>query len=195
MSDSAQHPNGDKGPADAAQPAEQALIEACRAGEEAAFAMIYRQYAQGLYGTILRLLGDAHEAEDAVQETFMRAFRHLHGFRGEASLKTWLYRIAVNHCRNVRDRWQRKHVSPVDEFPQVANGTTRPDTALQRQELRRRIQAALAALPAPQREALSLCVQGGLSYEECAAAMDISADSVRGLVHRARQGFRKAYGE
>jgi RNA polymerase sigma-70 factor (ECF subfamily) len=91
-------------------------------------------------------------------------------------------------------RWSRRHITPADELPATVNGGGRPDRALAREELRQRIARALADLPPTQRLALTLRTQNGLSYEECAEVLKTSPDAIRGLIHRARRGFRKAYG-
>src|SRR5687768_1248739 len=78
--------------------AETALVERCRRGDLGAFEELYRAYAGKLYGLVLRMLGNPSDAEDLLQEIFLSAHRKLEGFRGEAALGTWLYRLATNQC-------------------------------------------------------------------------------------------------
>src|SRR3954447_22047814 len=82
----------------------------------AEFADLYNQHSRAIYYLALRFLGDPQKAEDATHDVFLKAFRKLDQFRGEASMRTWLYRIAINHCRNLQQAWQDRHIfSNADE--------------------------------------------------------------------------------
>jgi RNA polymerase sigma-70 factor (ECF subfamily) len=113
-------------------------------------------------------------------------------FRGEASWRTWLYRIAINHCRNLQQAWNERHMlSNADEtiFENAAARTDSPLRVLETKELGRRIQKALDGLPAEYRLILLLVADEQLSYEQVGALTDQSTDAVRGKLHRARKAF------
>src|SRR5580692_9746419 len=76
------------------------------------FATLYAGHSRAIYYLALRFLGDPQKAEDATHDVFLKALRHLDQFRGEASARTWLYRIAINHCKNMRAAWHDRHVLP-----------------------------------------------------------------------------------
>src|SRR5277367_4660974 len=78
----------------------------------AGLSALYDAHSRAIYYLALRFLGDAQKAEDATHDVFLKALKHLDQFRGEASARTWLYRIAINHCKNVRSAWHDRHVLP-----------------------------------------------------------------------------------
>ena len=113
-------------------------------------------------------------------------------FRGEASWRTWLYRIAINHCRNLQQAWNERHMlSNADEtiFENATARTDSPLRVLETKELGRRIQKALDGLPAEYRLILLLVADEQLSYEQVGALTEQSTDAVRGKLHRARKAF------
>ncbi|MBU6399669.1 MAG: RNA polymerase sigma factor [Verrucomicrobia bacterium] len=156
------------------------------------FAAVYETYSRPVYYLALRLLGDASEAEDAAHDVFLKVFRHLGEFRGESRLRTWLYRITINHCRNRLQTWQRRHIGTVpddrvwDNLPSPADSPLR---LLETKELGQRIQQTLDALPEEYRLLLLLVADERLSYEQVAELTHQTADAVRGKLHRARRAF------
>jgi RNA polymerase sigma-70 factor (ECF subfamily) len=113
-------------------------------------------------------------------------------FRGEASWRTWLYRIAINHCRNLQQAWHERHISTsADEtiWDNSAATTDSPLRVLETKELGERIQKALDGLPDEYRLLLLLVADEQLTYEEVAALTEQSSDAVRGKLHRARKAF------
>ena len=156
------------------------------------FAELYTEHSRPIYYLCLRLLSDPEKAEDATHDVFLKAFRKLHQFRGESSWRTWLYRIAINHCRNLHATWHERHMlSNVDDavWESAAAQTDSPLRVLETKELGERIQKALDGLPAEYRLLLLLVADEQLSYEQVGALTEQSADAVRGKLHRARKAF------
>lgn len=161
------------------------------------FAAIYQEHAQAIFYLALRLLGDPTQAEDATHDVFLKAYRKINEFRGESGVRTWLYRITINHCRNLLQTWHRRHmVSNADDAVWETTGTNPADNplrVLETKELGQRIQRALDALPEEYRLLLLLVADERLSYQEVAALTDQTADAVRGKLHRARKAFAAAF--
>jgi len=163
------------------------------------FDAIVAKYEKPVYNLIYRLIGDRDEAADLTQDTFVAAFRSMSDFRGDASVYTWLYRIAVNKCKNAfkeRDR-RRARVGPgldADLEAELVRGPSdafEPDAVLERKELRERIERAIAQLPPDYRIVAVLRDLHGLSYEEIARTADLSIDVVRTRIARARALLRQ----
>lgn len=156
------------------------------------FADLYNQHSRAIYYLALRFLSDPQKAEDATHDVFLKAFRKMDQFRGESSWRTWLYRIAINHCRNLQQTWNERHmVSNADDFvfESATAKTDSPLRALETKELGLRIQKALDGLPAEYRLLLLLVADEEMSYDQVAALTDQTADAVRGKLHRARKAF------
>jgi len=174
-------------------PAERACPDESQAGlGSSEFGVLYTQHSRSIYYLCLRLLSDPDKAADATHDVFLKAFRKLDQFRGESSWRTWLYRIAINHCHNLRASWQERHlVSNVDEavWDTAPAKTDSPLRVLETKELGERIQKALDELPAEYRLLLLLVADEELSYEQVGALTEQSADAVRGKLHRARKAF------
>lgn len=135
-----------------------------------------------------RLLGDRMEAEDVAQEAFVRVWKQAPGWRtGEAKFDTWLHRVALNLCY---DRLRGHREEPVEVLPETPDPSPTPDARLESRARDARVRAALAALPARQREALVLNYYQELSNLEAAALMGISVDALESLLARARRGLR-----
>ena len=156
------------------------------------FANLYAEHSQSIYYLTLRFMGDPQKAEDATHDVFLKAFRKLDQYRGEASMRTWLYRIAINHCQNLCQSWHNRHIhSNSDDaiWESSAAKTDSPLRVLETKELGQRIQKTLDVLPDEYRLLLLLVADEELSYEEIAALVGQSADAVRGKLHRARKAF------
>jgi len=156
------------------------------------FAELYAENSRAIYYLALRFLGDPQKAEDATHDVFLKAFRKLDQFRGEASVRTWLYRIAVNHCQNLRQAWHDRHVfSNADDavWENAASRTDSPLRVLETKELGQRIQKTLDGLSDEYRLLLLLVADEELSYEAAGALVGQSPDAVRGKLHRARKAF------
>ncbi len=174
------------------------LVAACRAGQTEAFGVLVRRYQDRLYPTICRLMGSPEDAQDILQDSFVRAFEKLEQFHGESSFYTWIYRIAVNLALSGhRKRQSRtvlgllhagtKHpvVDPADESPEAD-----PALALERGEREAIIQEALDALGPDQRAVVVLKDFDGRRYEEISDLLNIPIGTVRSRLHRARSELR-----
>lgn len=173
-----------------AEPRQSAEPGRALAGTE--FGEIYQEHSRAIYYLALRFLGDPDKAEDATHDVFLKAFRKRDQFRGDSSWRTWLYRIAINHCRNLQQTWHERHMlSNADEavWENAAARTDSPLRVLETKELGQRIQRALDGLPAEYRLLLLLVADEHLSYEQVATLTDQTADAVRGKLHRARKAF------
>jgi RNA polymerase sigma-70 factor (ECF subfamily) len=178
---------------------EAALIQRCAARDEGACAELVSEHQRMVYQLSLNLLGDHNEALDLSQEVFLRVFRTLHGFRGQSTLRTWIYRIVVNQARN-RQRWWRRrhraqqvsldeHIRNHGELPAPGNGAA-PDRLFGQKELAERIHGALDRLPFDQKSALVLREIDGLSYEEIGFSLGIAVGTVKSRLARARESLR-----
>jgi RNA polymerase sigma-70 factor (ECF subfamily) len=159
---------------------------------ESEFAGLYTEHSRAIYYLALRLLSDPQKAEDATHDVFLKAFRKMDQFRGESSWRTWLYRITINHCRNLQQSWNDRHMLSNADEAVWENATAKTDSplrVLETKELGERIQKALDALPQEYRLLLLLVADQQLSYEQVGALTEQSADAVRGKLHRARKAF------
>ena len=156
------------------------------------FAAIYNEHSRAIYYLALRFLGDPQKAEDATHDVFLKAFRKMDSFRGESSWRTWLYRITINHCRNLQQSWNDRHMfSNADDavWDNAPAKTDSPFRVLETKELGQRIQKALDGLSDEYRLLLLLVADEQLSYEQVGALTDQTPDAVRGKLHRARKAF------
>jgi RNA polymerase sigma-70 factor (ECF subfamily) len=177
---------------------EAALVQRCAAGDDAAFADLVAEHQRMVVQLAMNLLGDRDEALDLSQEVFLRIFRTIHSFRGQSSLRTWIYRIAVNQARNRHRFWHRRHRADqvsLDEHVAehgelLSDGQWTPDRILAQKELAERLQAALDRLPFDQRTAIVLREVDGLSYEEIAFSLGVAIGTVKSRLTRARQALR-----
>lgn len=162
------------------------------AGIDGEFGAIYEQHSQCIFYLALRLLGDPVQAQDAAHDVFLKAFRKMESFRGESGIRTWLYRITINHCQNLQQSWHSRHIFPsADDAVWETAGTMDDDPlrVLETKELGERIQKTLDQLTEEYRLLLLLVADQELSYEEIGALTEQSADAVRGKLHRARKAF------
>jgi RNA polymerase sigma-70 factor, ECF subfamily len=162
----------------------------------ASFAEVYAAHNQPIYYLCLRMLGDPQKAEDAAHDVFLRAYRHLQTFRGESSWRTWLYRIAINHCRNLQQTWHERHVfSNADDavWETAPAPAESPLRVIETKELGHRIQKTLDCLTPEYRLILLLVADEELSYEQVGTLTNQTADAVRGKLHRARKAFAQHF--
>ena len=172
-----------------------ALVALARAGERVAFDELVRRHADGLFAVVVRLCADAHEAEEVTQEAFLRAWRGLPGFRGDAQFFTWLYRIGVNEARRRADGRRRRAevgVVSLDEQreQESPDRSVQPADRAEQSDLRRLLEAAIAALPADHRAALVLRDVEGLSTTQAAAVLGLREAAFKSRLHRAREMLR-----
>jgi len=165
------------------------VVARARKGDHLAFAQVVDHYDRRLRRLAYRLLEDRDRMDDVLQEAYVKAFRSLPRFRGDAVLGTWLYRIVYNAC--IDDLRSHKAVSSLDDFVDAAD--TRPgpdDVAVARGDLI----SALSALPPDQRAAVLLVDAEGLDYSEAAKALGVAAGTIGSRLARARAGLRLALG-
>ena len=168
-----------------------ALVARCRAGDLGAFEELYRAHAGKLYSLTFRMLGNAADAEDMLQEIFLSAHRKLDGFRGESALGTWLYRLATNQCLDhLRSRAAKTtHLTDaIDDEPSLSDARSHgiADRTVARMDLER----AIARLPEGARAAFVLHDIQGLEHQEVAAALGIAEGTSKSQVHKARLRLR-----
>jgi RNA polymerase sigma-70 factor (ECF subfamily) len=176
---------------------EAALVQRCLEGDEAACAELVADHQRMVVQLATNLLGDREEALDLSQEVFLLVFRTIHRFRVQSSLKTWIYRIAINQARNRHRFWRRHrrkdqvsldlHVATRREF---RSWESTPDKLFDQKELADRLRHALDGLPFDQRTAILLREVDGLSYEEISYSMNISVGTVKSRLARARHTLR-----
>ena len=177
---------------------EAALIQRCASGDEIAFAELVSEHQRMVVQLAVNLLGDRDEALDLSQEVFLRVFRTIGRFRGQSTLRTWIYRIAVNQARNRHRFWRRRHrndqvsldahIAAHGDFPSTLG--LRPDRVFEQKELGLRLQRALDRLPFDQRTAIVLREIDGLSYEDIAYSLNVTLGTVKSRLTRARQALR-----
>lgn len=177
------------------------LVQRTVAGDQRAFELLVIKYQRRIERLIGRMVRDTDLIPDIAQETFIRAYRALHQFRGEAQFYTWLYRIAVNTAKKTLLDLKRNPVvyhagapggDEDDETSRPHHELTTdetPETVLAAQEIAVTVNAAMEALPADLREAVTLREIEGLSYEEIAQAMDCPIGTVRSRIFRAREAI------
>jgi RNA polymerase sigma-70 factor (ECF subfamily) len=179
--------------------ADWALVQQCAAGDEGACSRLVTDHQRMVFHLALHLLGDRQEALDLSQEVFLRVFRMLPQFRGQSSLKTWIYLIVVTQASNRQRWWRRRHRAQqvaLDEHMAAhgdladEHGADTPDRLLQRSETVGRVWHALNELPFDQRAAIVLREIDGLSYEEIASSLGVAVGTVKSRLARARQTLR-----
>jgi len=181
--------------------ADQGLVEACRRGDGQAFARLVTIHEGMVLNLAARILGDGEEARDVAQEVFLQVYRTLGRFEGRSSLKTWIYSIVVNHCRNRRRWWRRRRkdrslpleeLTPADEagLSAAAGGEVSPFEQCSRRESADRIREALERLSFDHRTILLLREVEGLSCEEIGRALQLPEGTVKSRLSRAREALR-----
>lgn len=180
-----------------------ALVEKARGGDAAAFDALVRGHQDAIYRMARHVCAEAPgEVDDVFQDTFVTAFKKLKGFRGDADLKTWLYRIAANLClMRYRRKKSRPEVPMLDrpdedglsrpmDFPDAA---PQPEEAARRKELTDAVSSALAELPVDYRLVLTLRDVEGLSAEETGRILKLSVPAVKSRLHRGRLFLRDRF--
>jgi RNA polymerase sigma-70 factor (ECF subfamily) len=179
------------------------LVARLKKRDEAAFNVFVRAYEQKVFALVLRMLGNRAEAQDLAQEVFITVFKSIDSFRGDSRLGTWLYRVAVNHCKNrikyldrrstrAHDAIEDKHEGDVADGGMVGGRPPRPDEQAEGTEMERAVQRALASLEEEHRELIVLRDLEGLSYEEIVQITGLPDGTVKSRLHRARAALRDA---
>jgi len=179
--------------------ADRLLVERVKAGDRAAFNALVLKYQQRVLKLVSRYVRDPEEAMDVAQEVFIRAYRAIHGFRGDSAFYTWLYRIAVNAAKNAIGAATRNPVEggldvddpELGEVQRKMTDVSSPERLLYTEELKQTISSAIEELPPELRRAILLREIEGLSYEAIAEAMDCPVGTVRSRIFRARDAIAK----
>lgn len=171
------------------------LVRRCKQGDVAAFEELYRAHSARLYSLLLRMVGGAEDAEDLLQDVFLQAHRKLDSFRGESSLGTWLYRLAVNQCLDYLRGRQSKMTRVTESFEdeavqEPASPAPTVPAAINRVDLER----AIARLPEGCRLAFVLHDVEGFAHHEVAGLLGISEGTSKSQVHKARLRLRAILG-
>jgi RNA polymerase sigma-70 factor (ECF subfamily) len=187
-------------------PYEASLIARMKSGDLSAFDDIVEQFQPMVYMLSLRVLADPEDARDATQESFLKVYRHIGGFRGEASLKTWICRIAINQARSMERWWRRRKRketcsldAPVslngeDDLVQIdflSSSSASPEAETLSRERERQLESAISRLKKDFRIAVILRDIEGLSYEEIAWVTGISVGTVKSRIARGREMLRE----
>jgi len=183
--------------------AEIEFIEKLKSGDPEAFDELVTRYSGDIFALLCRLTGDADEAGDLTQDTFIRALKAIGGFRGDSGLKTWLFRIAVNESRNRFRWWKRRFRSQTLSLDQpigdsdnavhetIASSTAGPEEDALRREREHLLRQALLALPDAYREAVVLFDIEGFTYEQISKMLEVSLGTVKSRISRGREELRK----
>jgi RNA polymerase sigma-70 factor, ECF subfamily len=184
-------------------PSETSLIARLRARDLIAFEELVAHFERPVYALCFRLLGDAEEARDAAQETFLKVYRGLTGFRAESGLKTWIYRIAINQAMNQQRWWRRRHKDETISLDlsrgesettlghSLPSKAESPEALAIANERERRIMRALGEVKQEYRIALILREIEELSYEEIADTLSVSIGTVKSRIARGREELRR----
>jgi RNA polymerase sigma-70 factor (ECF subfamily) len=165
------------------------LVRAAARGDRNAFDRLVQLHAKQVYRVALRMLGNADDAEDVQQETFLQAYRRLSGFRCEAAFGTWLYTIVARLCLS---RQRRRAIRP-EEVPAEVAPIAGPEEQFAAREEAARVQGALAAMSPPDRLLIVLRYVEQLSHAEIGQVLQCSPESSRSRLSRARRLFRERY--
>jgi RNA polymerase sigma-70 factor, ECF subfamily len=180
---------------------ETSILAELKSGSEEAYAWLIDRFHQPVYGLVYRMLNDPADAADTTQEVFLKVFRGMRHFHGEASLKTWIYRIAIHEAANHR-RWWFRHKGRETSMEQHAPGTSAlmttladpgrsPFDSVAQEEVRAKVEAELSLVAEPYRSTVILRDIEGLSYEEIAEILEISLGTVKSRLMRGREALKK----
>ncbi len=172
------------------------LVERAQTGDRRAFELLVRKYQYKIIQLVGRLVGDA-DAPDVAQETFIKAWRALNGFRGQSAFYTWLYRIGINTAKNhlvARGRRPSNQDIDVEDAEQFGHteqmsDVDTPEAVLLSEEIKEKVTETIAKLPPDLRQAITLRELEGLSYEEIAEVMNCPIGTVRSRIFRAREAI------
>lgn len=187
------------------RPEEAMILVELKAGSEEAFASLIAQYHQPVYSLVARTIRNPADAPDLTQEIFLKVFRGIRGFKGDSSLRTWIYRIAIHEASNQR-RWWRRHTERevaleaelfsadgegFSLLETLASADASPFDAAAQSELRTRVEAALREVPDPYRTTVVLRDIEGFAYEEIAEILDVQLGTVKSRLMRGRAHLKK----
>ena len=165
-------------------------------GDSSAFDTLLRRWETKIKGAIYRVVGPTEDVRDLSQETFLKAYRGLHGFRKDARFSSWLYQIAINVCRDRlrrRRHWSELSFDELEDSSRQAQMATRPEAldAVAARDVSRAVEAAMDTLPPEQREAIVLKEYEGLTFAEIACALGIPVSTVKTRLYRGLSHLRE----
>lgn len=175
----------------ATSPPDVELVELARAGDRAAFGELIRRHDDRMRGLAFRLLADRHGMDDALQESYLKAYRALHRFRAGSDFGTWLYRITYNACIDELRKRKRTPAATEDQVDPTS-GRPGPERIVSASET---VRAALADLPIEQRVTVVLVDGEGFDHREAAEILGVAPGTVASRLHRARAALRRILGE
>jgi RNA polymerase sigma-70 factor (ECF subfamily) len=166
------------------------LVERIRGGDGSAFEALYRQHATRLYNLASRMTGARGEADDLLQDIFLLAYRKISTFRGESSLGTWLYRLAMNHCLDVLRNRQTRMGQQTDSLDEPEAAPVASPVPILSAVSRIDLERAIAALPPACRAAFLLHDVEGFGHQEVGTMLGVSEGTSKSQVHKARMRIR-----
>jgi RNA polymerase sigma-70 factor (ECF subfamily) len=183
---------------------EEKLLERLRARDERAFNELVKTYERSVFGLVFRMISSRAEAEDLTQEVFVQVFKAIGTFRGESKLSTWIYRIAVNLCKNRAKYLRVRHTGEQDQLDEMADRlplsqarnanvsqVARPDEAMAGRQVEEIVRQAISEVDENFRECLILCDVEELSYEEISEITQLPTGTVKSRIFRARAQLRE----
>ncbi len=174
---------------DAARAADSALAEACRSGSLAAYEQLYQSHAPRMKSIAVNLLGNTTDAEDAVQEVFLKIHRGIRNFKGESAFSTWVYRILVNSCYDIRRKRVRRQETSEQELEE--DGAPEPPAPHADHPLRLALERFVAQLHPEHREVFVLFAVEGFKHSEIAGMLSITETASKNRLYQAKQQLRK----
>jgi RNA polymerase sigma-70 factor, ECF subfamily len=172
-------------------PEDRELVTGCKGGDHAAFEQLVLKYQDRIYNLCRHMIQDAEDAQDAAQDAFLKAYAALKNFDPEASLYTWLYRIAVNTCLDYNKKSRPEPFEEESTTEDLPSAQPSPERLYQSKETGRLIDAALRKLPDKLRAAIVLKEIEGLLYDEIAEVLHTSVGTVKSRISRARDELRR----
>lgn len=178
---------------------EKELIQKCKEGDIDSFELLIESYQQRVYNIALRMLGNKEDASDIAQEVFIKIYKSIAGFKEEASLSTWIYRIATNVCLDELRKRKKTKVISIDSTIQLEDSEVsmqmpderpQPDELLTQKELKQEVQKAINDLKEEHKTVIILRDINGYSYEEIAKILDCTLGTVKSRINRARNTLK-----
>lgn len=163
-------------------------IQEVLAGDKQAYAHIINKYKNPLYATILRMTRNPHDAQDLVQEAFIKVYQQLEKYNRTGSFSSWLYRVAVNHCM---DEFRKKRFQQSEIEEEMVVNTNHPEVIFLKKEKNRQLERLIATLPEDERMMILLRYGNEQSYDEISEIMNTPLSTVRNKLHRAKKKMRK----
>ncbi len=170
---------------------EEKIRETCQADPERGFRMLVEKYQRSIYWHIRRMVVSHEDAEDVLQETFIRIFKYLNEFRADSSLSTWIYRIATNECYRFLDKKKEILVSTEEIQADLMNKLMTSEYVDYDNEMEVKFQQAILTLPEKQRLVFNLRYYDELSYEEISQITDTKVDTLKANYHFAKEKIKK----